>query len=132
MFDVMSSARRRFLLSRLLEADEPKRLTVLATEIAAWENDTPVEELTDRETRRVYVSIYQTQSRSWKRSVGLVAVATMLYARSILDVPGSALVPTWVVAATRLTAFLGVSVAHFVVSNRRDETTVELPVETGR
>jgi len=60
VFDILSNSRRRFLLSRLQQADEPKRLMELADEIAAWENDTTVEELTDKESKRVYVSVYQT------------------------------------------------------------------------
>lgn len=60
VFDILSNSRRRFILSRLQERDEPVELMELANEIAAWENDTTVEELTDKQSKRVYVSVYQT------------------------------------------------------------------------
>ena len=48
------------MLSYLHDHDGPVDLMDLANEIAAWENDTPVEELTDKQSKRVYVSVYQT------------------------------------------------------------------------
>lgn len=60
IFDILSNSRRRFILSRLQERDEPIELMDLANQLAAWENDTTVEELTDKQSKRVYVSVYQT------------------------------------------------------------------------
>lgn len=60
MFDILSNARRRYVLYYLREADEPVELGELARELAAWENDTTVEELTKQQRKRVYVSLYQT------------------------------------------------------------------------
>lgn len=60
IFNLLSSARRRSVLRRLLGDDEPVELQELADEIAAEENDKAVGELTDRERKRVYVSLYQT------------------------------------------------------------------------
>lgn len=60
VFEILSNSRRRFMLSYLHEHDGPVDLMDLANEIAAWENDTPVEELTDKQSKRVYVSVYQT------------------------------------------------------------------------
>lgn len=60
VFDILSNSRRRFLLSRLQQRGEPVALVDLADEIAAWENDTTVDELTDKQSKRVYVSVYQT------------------------------------------------------------------------
>ena len=48
------------MLSYLHEHDGPVDLMDLANEIAAWENDTTVDELTDKQSKRVYVSVYQT------------------------------------------------------------------------
>jgi hypothetical protein len=60
VFDLLSNPRRRFILSYLRQADGPVDLVDLADQIAAWENDTDVEELTSQQRKRVYVSIYQT------------------------------------------------------------------------
>ncbi|MFT4921632.1 MAG: hypothetical protein ACI8XM_000836 [Haloarculaceae archaeon] len=60
VFDILSSPRRRNAISILHERDEPIELTDLAEEIAALESDTPVEEITAQQRKRVYVSLYQT------------------------------------------------------------------------
>jgi len=60
VFDILSNARRRFVLYYLREREEPVELGELAREIAAWENDTTVEKLTKQQRKRVYVSLYQT------------------------------------------------------------------------
>lgn len=60
IFDILSSSRRRYVLYCLQEADEPMEVTDLAEQIAAWENDTEVSELSAQERKRVYVSLYQT------------------------------------------------------------------------
>ena len=57
--DLLSNARRRYLLSYLSRHDEAE-LTDLAAAIAAWEGDVPVESITDEDRRRVYISLYQT------------------------------------------------------------------------
>jgi len=60
VFEILSNSRRRFMLSYLNEHDGPVDLMELANEIAAWENETTVDELTDKQSKRVYVSVYQT------------------------------------------------------------------------
>lgn len=60
VFDVLSSPRRRYVLYYLREHDGSVELSELSSQVAAWENETPVEELTDQERKRVYVSLYQT------------------------------------------------------------------------
>ena len=60
VFDILSNARRRFVLYYLREADGPVELGELARELAAWENETTVDELTKQQRKRVYVSLYQT------------------------------------------------------------------------
>jgi len=60
VFEILSNSRRRFMLSYLNEHDGPVDLMDLANEIAAWENDTTVDQLTDKQSKRVYVSVYQT------------------------------------------------------------------------
>lgn len=60
VFDILSSARRRYAISILNRRGEPMELTELAEEIAALEGDTTVEDLTKQQRKRVYVSLYQT------------------------------------------------------------------------
>lgn len=171
VFDILSNSRRRFLLSRLQDADEPKHLMELADEIAAWENDTTVEALTDKQSKRVYVSVYQTHvpklteaelitydsetglielaesareverympesetdERAWYRYyVGLAGVAAILYTLVVLDAPGISLLSAWFVAAAVVLAFAGLSVTHYVASERENRRRTDLPVENDR
>jgi len=60
VFELLSSSRRRFILQYLHQHSGSVSINELRAELAAWENDTTVEELTDRELKRVYVSLYQT------------------------------------------------------------------------
>jgi hypothetical protein len=60
VFELLSSPRRRFVLYYLQSETESVKLTDLADEVAAWEYETPVEELTEQERKRAYVSLYQT------------------------------------------------------------------------
>lgn len=60
VFDILSSTRRRYVLYYLRTTDGPVRLTDLAEEVAAWENETNRANITDQERKRVYVSLYQT------------------------------------------------------------------------
>jgi hypothetical protein len=56
VFDLLSSSRRRFVLQYLSQHEGPVAFSELANELAAWENDTEVENITERRT-----------SRSWRR-----------------------------------------------------------------
>jgi hypothetical protein len=59
MFDLLGNSRRRRVLQHLL--DEPEiTLTDLSARIAAWENDTSVADLSSRQRKQVYSSLYQT------------------------------------------------------------------------
>jgi DNA-binding transcriptional ArsR family regulator len=60
VYEILSNPRRRFVLSYLREHGEPIALTDLATVVAARENDIDQADLTDRQEKRVYVSLYQT------------------------------------------------------------------------
>jgi hypothetical protein len=60
VYDLLSNARRRFVISYLRDREEPVELNALSREVAAWENETAVEDLTDQQIKRVYVSLYQT------------------------------------------------------------------------
>jgi len=70
-YDLLSNSRRRFVISHLREHGEPMSINDLSDAVAAWENDAPVEELTDKQVKRVYVSLYQTHLPTLK-DAGLV------------------------------------------------------------
>lgn len=60
VFDILSSPRRRYVLYYLRTSEEPVKLTDLAEHVAAWENETDPEAISEQERKRVYVSLYQT------------------------------------------------------------------------
>lgn len=60
VFNILSSARRRYVIYYLRKRDEEVPLTELASQVAAWEYETDPDELTDQQEKRVYVSLYQT------------------------------------------------------------------------
>lgn len=60
IFAILSNPRRRYVLYFLNQHESAIELTDLAEHVAAWENDTTVEELNSKERKRVYVSLYQT------------------------------------------------------------------------
>lgn len=59
-FDLLSNARRRLALQYLQETGGPVSIGELATQVAAMENDIPVEEVASQQRKRTYVSLYQT------------------------------------------------------------------------
>jgi len=83
IFEILNSARRRYVLYYLRRVDGgPVELTELARHIAAWENETTVEGLTQQQEKRVYVSLYQSHIPkldtagvvSYDRDEGLVSI----------------------------------------------------------
>ena len=59
VYDVLRNERRRYALHALTVADGPVAVGDLADRVAAWEHDTTVEEVTERERHRVYTSLQQ-------------------------------------------------------------------------
>lgn len=59
-FEILSSDRRRRLVFYLVDQNGEGDLTELARRIAAWENDIEPSEVSERERKRVYISLYQT------------------------------------------------------------------------
>ena len=59
VFEILKNQRRRYVLWYLRERDEQVSLSDLAEQIAAWENDKPVKQITSSERKRVYVGLYQ-------------------------------------------------------------------------
>jgi hypothetical protein len=60
MFHVLRNQRRRYAIHYLKYTSEPIDVGDLATQVAAWENEVPVEEVTSKQRRRVYNSLKQT------------------------------------------------------------------------
>lgn len=73
VFEILSNSRRRLLLERLGENAGESTLSDLAGHVAAVENETPEAELTSKERKRVYISLYQNHI---PRMVDVDVVAT--------------------------------------------------------
>jgi hypothetical protein len=59
LFGVLSSHRRRYVLYACNQADGETTLSDVAEQVAAWEYDKSIEEVTSAERKRVYTSIQQ-------------------------------------------------------------------------
>lgn len=59
MFELLGNSRRRRVLQYLLD-QEAMTLTDLSAQVAAWEKDTTVDDLTSRQRKQMYSSLYQT------------------------------------------------------------------------
>lgn len=59
VFGILQNQRRRYALKYLLTEDRRVSLGELAEQIAAWENDKGLDEITYSERKRVYVGLYQ-------------------------------------------------------------------------
>lgn len=59
-FDLLSNHRRRYVLHYCQHGEKPVTLSELAEQIAAWECEKPVEQLTSAERKRTYTSLQQT------------------------------------------------------------------------
>jgi DNA-binding transcriptional ArsR family regulator len=60
LFDLLSSSRRRNIIRILQSEQSPIQFTNLVENVAAKENNVPVSELTSKDRKRYYVSLYQT------------------------------------------------------------------------
>ncbi|MDF9746000.1 DUF7344 domain-containing protein [Natrinema salsiterrestre] len=60
LFDVFSNARRRRTVQFLKRQGGSCDLAPLVEQVAAWENDTDIDDVTRTQRRRVYISLYQT------------------------------------------------------------------------
>jgi DNA-binding transcriptional ArsR family regulator len=70
VFDILSNRRRRYALYALLD-DDGATIGSLAEQIAAWENDCTVPEVTSAERKRVYTALQQSHLPKLERA-GLV------------------------------------------------------------
>ncbi|MFC4439727.1 MULTISPECIES: DUF7344 domain-containing protein [Natrialbaceae] len=60
IFHILQNERRRMVLEYLQETDDSVRMRDVAEQVAAWENDTTVEELSSDQRQRVYIPLYQS------------------------------------------------------------------------
>jgi len=60
VFEVLHSPRRRYALCCLHDREGPVALDDLIEEVAAHENDTHVEDISETDRKRIYASLYQT------------------------------------------------------------------------
>ena len=59
-FTLLSNPRRRFVISYLSHHGSPVGIHELAEQIAAWENEMAVDDLTREDRKKAYISLYQT------------------------------------------------------------------------
>ncbi|MEY7850996.1 hypothetical protein AB7C87_17550 [Natrarchaeobius sp. A-rgal3] len=60
LFHLLQNERRRLVLRYLRGTEGPVRMRDVAEQVAAWEHDTTVEELTSKQRQRVYIPLYQS------------------------------------------------------------------------
>jgi hypothetical protein len=60
VFEMLYNPRRRQVLAYLFAQDGPVDIDDVIVQVAAWENDTTVDAVSESERRRIYVSLYQT------------------------------------------------------------------------
>ncbi|ELY87762.1 hypothetical protein C483_17733 [Natrialba hulunbeirensis JCM 10989] len=60
IFHLLQNERRRLVLRYLRGTNEPVRMRDVAEQVAAWEHDTTVAELTSTQRQRVYIPLYQS------------------------------------------------------------------------
>jgi hypothetical protein len=60
IYDQLANRRRRYALHHLKQTGEPVAVRDLAEQVAAWENDTTVDDLGSQERKRVYIALYQS------------------------------------------------------------------------
>lgn len=58
-FDVLSCARRRYVLHHLVRDERTLEVRELSEQVAAWENDVPIEAVTYQQRTRAYTSLRQ-------------------------------------------------------------------------
>jgi len=59
-FEVLSNRRRRYAVHVLKDEDEPKELGPLAEQVAAWENEIDVPDVSHAQRKRVYTALQQS------------------------------------------------------------------------
>jgi hypothetical protein len=111
VFGILKNQRRRYVLKYLYEAEERVSLSEVAEQIAAWENDKDIRQISSSERKRVYVGLYQCHLPkmdgvdvvSFNKPRGVIELgqnADALY--KYLDTDGEADEPPWHVYSVAL------------------------------
>lgn len=72
VFGILKNSRRRLVLEYVADTDGQVSLSEVAEQIAAWENDKDVKQITSSERKRVYVGLYQCHLPKMD-SVGIIS-----------------------------------------------------------
>lgn len=59
-FHILQNERRRRVLQYLADTEGPVDMRDIAEQVAAWEHDTTVQQLTSDQRQRVYIALYQS------------------------------------------------------------------------
>jgi hypothetical protein len=59
-YNILSDQRRRYAIHHLKQSNTAVSVQDLAEQVAAWENEKPIEQLNSQERKRVYISLYQS------------------------------------------------------------------------
>lgn len=68
LFDALGSHRNRYVLYACLQSTEPLSISAVANQVAAWEYDKPLSEVTSEEHKRVYTALQQYQLSKLERA----------------------------------------------------------------
>ncbi|KOX94853.1 hypothetical protein AMS69_03050 [Haloarcula rubripromontorii] len=68
VYDILSNQRRRYALHAIKQENERAELSDLAEQVAAWENDKCIQDITSTERHRVYTSMQQTHLPTLERA----------------------------------------------------------------
>ena len=60
LFELLANQRRRHILHALMREDQPLDIGTLSQEIAAWEDENALEEVTSKNRKRVYTALQQS------------------------------------------------------------------------
>lgn len=60
IFHLLQNSRRRHVLQYLITTNCPAQISDIAEQIAAWEYEVPVEDITSKQRQRIYISLYQS------------------------------------------------------------------------
>lgn len=60
VYGLLADKRRRYTIHHMKQVEGPVSVGDLAEQVAAWENGKTIDEITSKERKRVYISLYQS------------------------------------------------------------------------
>ena len=67
VYSLLADKRRRYTLHYLKQRREPVAVRDVAEQVAAWENEKDIDEITSQERKRVYIALYQSHLPTLKK-----------------------------------------------------------------